>query len=88
VTPEEAPGHLRRAIARRNRAAKVADEAWDACYQAVREVAPYMKQMDIAEMTGWRREHVRNIVNGLTPKPADEAGTKRTSARKAHPPKT
>lgn len=64
VTADEDLAELRRLVSRRDRTARAALEARDRIYEHIREIAPKpdVKQVDIVEITGWTREHIRSIV--------------------------
>ena len=64
MNEQEARDLLRAAVRKRDATAKAANNAREAVYDAVRQVAPVLKQVDIARETKWTREHIRNIVDG------------------------
>lgn len=60
----EAREILAAAIRERDAAQAIADQAREHLYEAVRTVAPVLKQVEIVRATGWTREHVRKIAAG------------------------
>jgi hypothetical protein len=64
VTEEEARAQLAAAAAEYDAARLSAENTRLALYDAVRAVAPVLKQVDIVKATGWTREHIRQIVGG------------------------
>jgi hypothetical protein len=66
---ERAALNLLKAAIRKTATAEArAAEVKDQLYDVIRAVSPVLKQIRIAEATGWSREHIRNIVDGKIPK--------------------
>jgi molybdopterin-guanine dinucleotide biosynthesis protein len=72
VEKRQPPDLLAAAVAEHEAAEAGVDQALRQLYDVIREVAPQMQQVDIVEVTGWTREHIRQIVNGRQPQPRRE----------------
>lgn len=52
---------LEAAVAKRDEAARAADQAREELYAVIREVSPPLRQVDVVKATGWSREHIRKL---------------------------
>ena len=64
MTPDDARRVLAAALDEHAAAVLAEEDARDAVYAAVRQVAPTLKQTEIIDRTGYGRAHVLRIVNG------------------------
>lgn len=69
IMDEKAAHDLLKAAIRKTATAEAkAKETREQLYDVIRAVSPVLKQIRIAEATGWSREHIRNIVDGKIPR--------------------
>lgn len=61
---DEARALLKRTLAKRDRRERAAAEGRAETYAVIRQVSPYLPQVEIARMSGWTTQYIRDIRDG------------------------